>query len=867
MLTDSISVTANVCNSEISTKENIFSLYLVLAICIFAALTIYYKREQIKLFIFPVIIKFLLKMKREKLVYHIWVKLAESDKESDYEQFTKSYNAILNDPNTSSDLKNKATKTYQNAVNKRKAKDIRELLAKIEEHLKDNKFLDVDVLITDAKEKISVFVGIGKNDFVDNLSKLEKTKKEKVKELLISEIKDNILNNEYGSAFDKLRDNTLDRKELSTIIAVVKSIVCDNVNDLIADNNILQAARLVCKLKQYDFFKGQDFLESLEGKLISTIMQRIDSQISDYNYSRASEIRDEFCDYLPNSQILIINRRIKDCENSIPAQIKKLSNEALGFARCEKFKEAWSKYNAVKHLNGGDIKTLQLEIDKLQEEAKTRQNKELLKTAIVEIRKEINNEDFEKAHKLIVDAESIPVEDKTELGPIKLLFNEKIEACEKEKNFCGDFQIITPLYYGKNFFNIPKKIEKGEDADPYVNTSSKNSWGILSVFDGMGGAGARKYTHSITQEEHSSAWWASRFVKQAIEELISSRPKGVNPINYIELNLKKIITDKLDREILNFPAANAPLLSKMMRKLPTTLAMVVYHIVEDKVQINSFWAGDSRIYLIDSDKLHFLTIDDADAPDGDPFSPANMDLAMNNTICQDREFRINKTSITIPYSPDKPFVLVACTDGCFGYYKNPIEFEYMLRSTLSKSNNFDDWMPLIKKAIIDNIQQDDFSMSIVEIGTKSFSEFYNKFTDSLNDELFKDYITWKNQVVKEQEDYLFEIARLDEQIVELKNINSVLTSNIKKIKDDTLSSLKSINFDVEDIISLVNNKIIAMNDKISKNEDDIKELAAKRNSNKVKLEKLQIEADETNNEWYFSYKNKFAIIESKSEIN
>ena len=79
------------------------------------------------------------------------------------------------------------------------------------------------------------------------------------------------------------------------------------------------------------------------------------------------------------------------------------------------------------------------------------------------------------------------------------------------------------------------------------------------MFDGLGGAGARKYKHADTGEEHTSAWWASRYVKEAVETLMSSRVKGESPITFLEANLKDSIVNKRNEVIKHFPAANAPL--------------------------------------------------------------------------------------------------------------------------------------------------------------------------------------------------------------------------------------------------------------------------------------------------------------------
>mgnify|MGYP003307775845 CR=1 FL=1 len=197
-----------------------------------------------------------------------------------------------------------------------------------------------------------------------------------------------------------------------------------------------------------------------------------------------------------------------------------------------------------------------------------------------------------------IDTSKLKTLERNELINLLNLYHNTKENAIREAAYKGEQQII-PV----GVFNVEKKKDAGEDADPTLDADINRSWGVLAVYDGMGGAGARKYTHKDTQEEHTSAYWASRYVKGAIEELIKLRPIGVNPVEYLESNMHVAIKQCLDKEISNFPSASSSAVSKLLAKLPTTMALCVYEIVDENLNVSCYWAGDSRVYMFDGEKL------------------------------------------------------------------------------------------------------------------------------------------------------------------------------------------------------------------------------------------------------------------------
>ena len=260
----------------------------------------------------------------------------------------------------------------------------------------------------------------------------------------------------------------------------------------------------------------------------------------------------------------------------------------------------------------------------------------------------------------------------------------------------------------------------------------------------------RDASHFETGDEHTAAYWGSRIVRACVCSLIQNRIHEIGPIQWVDEHLHETIKNQLDARIKDFPNASGTVLSKMTRKLPTTMAMSGYEISDGNAEIATYWAGDSRVYVLLKDTIKILTIDDADAEDGDPFSPINMDLAMNNAISQERDFRINRSFVKLPISQQEPFLLIASTDGCFGYFKNPIEFETMLRNCLGKANDSNEYLNNIKEAIIDNIQQDDFSISIVGFGGNAFEDYKSVLSADADVELINEYYRWREDIEKQR---------------------------------------------------------------------------------------------------------------------
>ena len=855
----------------------------VIFFLIIIACVLYLYKKRIIVFYRKIYIISLVKMGKMEIIYCSW---DNRYNEGNYEQLIKECIELENKNDISNEEKNKIREYREKAESAKKYNDIDELINKTEDYIKSALLCEAKDYIAKAREQLDTYVAKGKTILKDRIDNLENRLKAVRLEVFSKSIKEAIDKNDYdfliiAFSVENLTKEGLSKKDVSPVISMVKDKWTETTKIHIDANEIDKAAELVKVILKFEVFKDDEFVGELKANIIKKIRELITDKINAYLYEDAKSIRDDYKDILPNSTLRDINKSIELCENSKPAKINDCLKKALEYAEKKLFIDAWREYEKAKKLKGEDITETQKQIFTLETEERTRQNQIKFEDLCSKLKAEIRDGNDTKALDYLEMAKSVEVEDKSILDNLAIDIKNLQIAIANENKFLGAQPIVSAKYDGRDFINVPKKENHGEDADPYVNVSANRSWGIIAVFDGMGGAGARKYKYANSgeghtsntpelikainmEEEHASAWWASRYVREAVEALMSSRPKGEDPIIYLESNLKTAIVNKLNTVIKNFPAAKAPLLSKMMRKLPTTMALCAYTIDEKNITINSYWSGDSRIYMFDKNRMYFLTKDDADAADEDPFSPANMDLAMNNTICQDRDFVINKSTISIPMIPSNPIVLIAATDGCFGYFKNPIEFEYTIRHTLDASKQFDEWMPLIRKAIIDNIQQDDFSMALIEIGETDFVSTKEQLTICLSNDLFKRYYDWKDSYRKNQDTLATKIAQIDENIIKGKEEAGKAKAAIEDI-DAAIAKFEELYSKYNDdeylkIKDQLLEKKNRENSAVAKINETINEYSKQRTLLKEQLEKIQLNTESENNVWYTEYKELFKIV-------
>ncbi len=286
---------------------------------------------------------------------------------------------------------------------------------------------------------------------------------------------------------------------------------------------------------------------------------------------------------------------------------------------------------------------------------------------------------------------------------------------------------ITP----NKAFNLTVDLEKisgkGEDSPATLIQFDDDST-VIGVADGMGGAGGTIY--EIDDGKHSGAYLASRAVISIAEKyfaaLITNGAEiSSNTQKEIASELKQHINTGLSKILEKIEKRGNPKLkikSSLIKKLPTTFAIAHLKSTDKQVEINNFWAGDSRIYVLDPNEgLQQLTIDDL-VDKNDAFENLVSDSPISNCVNADRDYKINIASHTVKV----PSIIFAATDGAFGYLQTPIHFEYLLLNTLLKASTIEEW----KSKLIVQLQRDqsdDISIALSVVGCSSFSDLKHLF--------------------------------------------------------------------------------------------------------------------------------------------
>jgi hypothetical protein len=322
--------------------------------------------------------------------------------------------------------------------------------------------------------------------------------------------------------------------------------------------------------------------------------------------------------------------------------------------------------------------------------------------------------------------------------------------------------------------DIPKKENLGEDASPILLISIDQTKSIVAVLDGLGGSGSTMYEENgIT---HTGAYIASREVRNTIykyfENLIKKEDLEitVDAVNEIKQQIKSELNIKLKKQKFE----QSKLKSSLIRTFPTTLALGLITKKNNCAEIDLLWAGDSRIYILNSiDGLIQLTKDDLKI-DNDPFENIENDSPLSNMIHLDDDFIINHYR----HKLETPFFIIAATDGCFGYYPTPMHFEYLLLSNLLNSISENDW----EEKIINDLKKvsgDDFSLAInfianSDVQFKEAKEFFRRRNEDL-------YSTFMRDILKKEAEYN-ELKRKEEELLER-------ISNKEKERKDLYKSL------------------------------------------------------------------------------
>ncbi|GGN73319.1 hypothetical protein GCM10011579_051360 [Streptomyces albiflavescens] len=258
---------------------------------------------------------------------------------------------------------------------------------------------------------------------------------------------------------------------------------------------------------------------------------------------------------------------------------------------------------------------------------------------------------------------------------------------------------------------------RGEDAEPFIAHHLSTGQGLIAVFDGSGGAGSSPVWQAPDGETRTGAWVGSRVARLATDCWFH------DVVGEDEADTPDHLHAYLEHFLASAPQRRSKIVGKMRRQLPTTLAAVQYRMYEDNVlECQALWAGDSRAYvLLPQSGLHVLTRDHTE--ESDALALLRSDPPMTNSVSADREFYVDAERVTL----ELPCVLLAATDGFFGYVHTPAEFEYVLLKTLMRANDEFEWADLIRRRVQD-YTADDASLALVALGYGDFAQLRAAFS-------------------------------------------------------------------------------------------------------------------------------------------
>lgn len=248
----------------------------------------------------------------------------------------------------------------------------------------------------------------------------------------------------------------------------------------------------------------------------------------------------------------------------------------------------------------------------------------------------------------------------------------------------------------------------GNGEDAFVYSANVRSV-LVGVFDGCGGAGAKRYPRL---QNKTGAYTASRITAGAVMEWFSLLPEGLPeaPEEAVGALIRQHL-ERCHRQV----GEESRLVSPLVRTFPTTAAFAVCTGEAGRNRVDFFWAGDSRVYLLDEDGLAQLSTDDLSVPDA--MENLYNDGVLTNVISLSKAYTIHHGAAIL----DKPGIVYAATDGCFGYVSTPMEFEGMLLSALADSGSVREWEERLTE-IIGTVAGDDYTLSAAVLGFGGFEK-------------------------------------------------------------------------------------------------------------------------------------------------
>lgn len=133
------------------------------------------------------------------------------------------------------------------------------------------------------------------------------------------------------------------------------------------------------------------------------------------------------------------------------------------------------------------------------------------------------------------------------------------------------------------------------------------------------------------------------------------------------------------------------------------------------------------------------------------------DGALTNVVAADQPFTLH-TGKTLRFEEDEPYMVLAATDGCFGYLPTPMDFEDMVLSCLLQARTPAGFRQKLEESISETAG-DDYTLAFMSFGYGDFMSMQDSVRERAK-RLRHDYMDWMEQDTSlEMQEHLWEEYR------------------------------------------------------------------------------------------------------------
>ncbi|MEN4475719.1 hypothetical protein [Mycolicibacterium cosmeticum] len=247
-----------------------------------------------------------------------------------------------------------------------------------------------------------------------------------------------------------------------------------------------------------------------------------------------------------------------------------------------------------------------------------------------------------------------------------------------------------------------------------------NSTSYVGVFDGLGGAGAKRY--DTVAGPQSGARIAAFECSSMYQRWVQDNGNAFD-LSALGVRFRVGLSEVAGR----YPMSDSLIKSKMIRDFPSTMAVSKLSAIEEgRAEITCGWAGDSRIYALSPAEGLTQISTDHIKNRVDAQQNLLLDAPLSNFLHAGGAFKVEWCRFT----QTLPLALIVATDGCFGYLPSPLHFEQIILDAVTNSKSLTECKEALSKSI-ENTTSDDASMVVVFCGWNNWVEVGQSFAKRL----------------------------------------------------------------------------------------------------------------------------------------